>query len=171
MICHAIVVKNWFPKKNKVTILHEQFGKINLFVTELEQASKLCNGSLIFCDIQKKESSYQCHFIDVYFIPFDSQVYDLYFVHDILKICLNFAPWHIMMPDILSLILDIYKDLESVSSEQKKIYVLKLFLFLGIFPEDRLLYQIVMQGYRLNVENIDQVLHKALRHCWMSDQI
>lgn len=171
LISHAIVLKNWFPKKNKVTILHEQFGKINLFITEKHEASKLCNGSLIFCDIKKKESSYQCDFLDVYFIPFNPNTYDLYFVHDILKICLNFAPWQIMMQDIFTLILEIYQNLESVTSEQKKIHLLKLFLYLGIFPEDRLLYQIVVQGYRVDIDNIDQILYKALHFCWSSDQI
>jgi hypothetical protein len=171
LICNAIVLKNWFPKKNKVTILHEHFGKINFFVNELQDASKLCNGSLIFCDIKKKESSYQCDFIDIYFVPLDPHRYDLYFIHDILKICLNFAPWHIMMSDVVSLIVEIYKNLDSVSEQQKKIYLLKLFLYLGIFPEDIVLYQVVVQGYRSQVQDIDQLLHKGLDHCWMSDQI
>ena len=171
MVCNAIVLKNWFPKKNKVTILHEQFGKINFYVNELQQASRLCNGSLIFCDIQKKESSYQCDFIDVNFAPLDPEKYDLYFVHNILKICLNFTPWQIRMTDVFNVIIDMYKHLDTLSSLEKKICLLKIFLYVGVFPEDRLLYQVVMQGYRLNIENIDQLLYKALEHCWASDQI
>ena len=170
MICQAIVLKNYFPKKNKVTILHEQFGKINFFVNETKDASRLCNGSLIYCDVRKKESSYQCDFIDAYFVPFEQDRYDLYFIHDLLKICLNFAPWQISMSDIFNLILEIYNKLESLSCEQKKVYLLKIFLYLGIFPEDKLLYQIVMQGYRLNITNIDELLYKGLHHCWASNQ-
>ena len=85
LICHAIVLKNYFPKKNKVTILHEQYGKINFFVHEASQASRLCNGSLIYCDVQKKDTTYQCYFIDAYFIPLDQDRYDLYFIHDLLS--------------------------------------------------------------------------------------
>ena len=149
--------------------MHEQFGKINFFVNETKDASRLCNGSLIYCDVQKKDASYQCDFIDAYFVPFDQDRYDLYFVHDLLKICLNFAPWQIAMADVFDLIVEIYQQLESVSPEQKKIYLLKIFLYLGIFPENKLLYQVVMQGYRLNIENIDKLLYNALDYCWKSE--
>ena len=170
MICHAIVLKNYFPKKNKVTILHEQFGKVNFFVNETKDASRLCNGSLIYCDVQKKDASYQCDFIDAYFVPFDQDRYDLYFVHDLLKICLNFAPWQIPMSDVFDAITQIYGQLESISTLDKKICLLKIFLFLGIFPEDKLLYQIVMQGYRTNIANIDETLNKALDNCFSSQE-
>lgn len=170
LIYHAIVLKNHFPKKNKVTILHEQYGKINLFVSETQESSRLCNGSLIFCDVIKKESSYRSEFIDAYFIPFDQDRYDLYFIHDLLKVCLNFAPWQIMIADVFDLLLEIYGQLDVISVEQKKIYLLKIFLYLGIFPEDKRLYQIVMQNYRLDIQDMDQLLCNALSHCWNSNQ-
>lgn len=170
MICHAIVLKNYFPKKNKVTLLHEQFGKINLFISEKQEASRLCNGSLIFCNITKRESSYTCDFIDAYFIPFDQDRYDLYFIHDLLKICLNFAPWQSVTTDVFDLFLEIYKQLDLLSVEQKKICLLKMFLYLGVFPEDKQLYQVVMQSYRLNNQDLNQILHKGLDYCWNSNQ-
>lgn len=170
MICNAIVLKNWFPKKNKVTVFHQQFGKINFYVNETQQASRLCNGSIIFCDIKKKESSYQCDVVDIYFIPLNQEQYDIYFIHDILKICFNFAPWHMAMSDVFGLIIEIYETLEDLSEQQKKIYLLKLFLYIGIFPEDKMLYQIVMQKNRSDIQNLDQILYNGLNYCWASDQ-
>lgn len=172
MIGHAIVLKNYFPKKNKVTILHEQFGKIHFFIDEKHQAARLCNGSLMYCDVVKKQSSssYQCDFVDSYFIPFDDSVYDLYFIHDMLKICLQFMPDHMVMVDVFDLVMDIYNHLDGLQACQKKIYLLKLFLYLGIFPENKKLYQSVMQNNELHNHDSDELLQKALQYCWDSDE-
>ncbi|MDP3788707.1 MAG: hypothetical protein Q8Q60_05335 [Candidatus Chromulinivorax sp.] len=171
MIGHAIVLKNYFPKKNKITILHEQFGKINLFIDEKHQAARLCNGSLMYCDIVKKQSSsvYQCDFIDAYFIPFHDSAYDLYFIHDVLKICLQFMPDQMSMSDVFTLITDMYNHLEELQACHKKIYLLKLFLYLGIFPENKKLYQFVMQDKYLHNHDSDELLLQGLRYCWSSE--
>ncbi|MBV8660678.1 MAG: hypothetical protein JO129_00855 [Candidatus Dependentiae bacterium] len=172
MIGHAIVLKNYFPKKNKVTILHEKFGKINFFVDEKQQAARLCNGSLIYCDVVKKQTSstYQCDFIDAYFIPFNNEVHDLYFIHDILKICLKFMPDQMGMTDVFDLVTDIYQELEELQACQKKIYLLKLFLYLGIFPENKKLYQCVMQDKQLHSHDSDALLQQGLKYCWDNDE-
>lgn len=167
----AIVLKNYFPKKNKITIVHERFGKINFFVDEKQQAARLCNGSLIYCDVIKKQASYQCDFIDPYFVPFQHTGTDLYFIHDILKICLKFMPDETMMVDVFDVVLKIYQQLETLQAHHKKVYLLRLFLFLGIFPEDKKLYQLVMQDiFLLNVDH-DAALQKGLQYCWQSDQL
>ena len=171
MIGHAVVLKNYFIKKNKVTILHEQFGKISFFIHEKEQAARLCNGSLIYCHVIKKKSLYQCEFVDAYFIPFYNDAYDVYFVHDILKICLEFLPDHLMVTDVFDLILDIYNNIDHVKSCQKKIYLLKLFLYIGIFPENQKLYHHVMQDVQLHNHDSDELLQQGLRYCWNSDVI
>ncbi len=171
MIAHAIVLKNYFPKKNKVTIFHEKFGKISFFINEKQQAARLCNGSLMYCNVVKKQtsSSYQCDFIDPYFIPFNDSLYDLYFVHDILKICLQFMPGHIGMIDVFDIVIDIYNHLEGLQGCQKKIYLLKLFLYLGIFPENKKLYQSVMQDKEYHNHDNDELLQEGLQYCWNSD--
>jgi len=164
LIDHAIVLKNYFPKKNKVTILHERFGKIDFYIDEKHSAARLCNGSLMYCQIIKKQSMYQCDFIDAYYIPSK----DLYFIHDILKICLNFMPTQIMMDDVFDIILEIYQNLESLEDCQKKIVLLKLFLYLGVFPENKKLYQHVMQNNLLHNHDSDILLQQALSYCWNS---
>ncbi len=167
---HAIVLKNYFPKKNKVTILHEQFGKINFYIDEKHQAARLCTGSLIYCDVIKKQTSgYQCDFVDAYFIPFDDHVYDLYFVHELLKICLQFMPDQTQITDVFDLMCKIYKNLAGLDRCKKNIYLLQLFLFLGIFPENKKLYQIVMQDDSLHNHDTDQLLEKSLNFCWNND--
>lgn len=165
MIDHAIILKNYFPKKNKVTILHERFGKINFYIDEKHPAARLCNGSLMYCQIIKKQSMYQCDFIDAYYIPSE----DLYFIHDILKICLNFMPTQVMMVDVFDIILEIYQDLEFLQDCQKKIFLLKIFLYLGVFPENKKLYQCVMQSNSLHNHDSDSLLRQALSYCWSTE--
>lgn len=165
LIDHAIVLKNYFPKKNKITILHERFGKISLYIDEKHPAVRLCNGSLMYCQVIKKRSAYQCDFVDAYYIPTD----DLYFVHDFLKICLRCMPDQIAMTDVFDLIIDIYKKFHLLKSCEKKIFLLRTFLFLGIFPENKKLYQCVMQDMSLHNHDSDVILDKALTYCWAID--
>lgn len=162
LIDHAIVLKNYFPKKNKVTILHERFGKINFYIHEKHRAALLCNGALMYCQIIKKQSTYECDFIDPYYIPEEH----LYFVHDVLKICLNFMPSQVMMIDVFNIIIEIYQNLAFLEDCQKKIALLKLFLYLGIFPENKKLYQCVMQDDLLHNHDSDVLLKEALSYCW-----
>lgn len=170
MIGHAVVLKNYFPQKNKVTILHERFGKITIFIHEKHPARMLCNGSLMYCDVIKKQATYHCDFVDPYFIPYHHTMHDLYFIHDILKICLQFMPDQVdSASDIFTIITDIYQHLESLESCHKKIYLLKLFLYLGIFPENKKLYQHVMQSNTLHTHDSDALLQQGLRYCWDSD--
>lgn len=172
MIGHAIVLKNYFPKKNKVTILHERFGKINFFIDEKHEAARLCNGSLMYCEVVKKQgsSSYQCNFVDTYFVPFQSHTDDLYFIHDILKICLEFMPDKMAMKDVFDLVVSMYQQLHDLQDFQKKIYLLRLFLYLGIFPEDKKLYHYVMQNNLLQTYDNDVLLQQGLKYCWNSGE-
>lgn len=169
LIAHAIVLKNYFPHKNKVIILHEQLGKISLFFDDKHQAARLCNGALMYCQVTTKQNGrYACDFIDTYFIPFHDAGYDLYFVHDLLKICLECMPDQNKVTEVFDLMIEIYQNLADLDACHKKIYLLKLFLFLDIFPEDKKIYQLVMQDFKLHDHNVDQVLQKALQYCWNS---
>lgn len=170
MAHHAIVLKNYFPKKNKVTIFHQTFGKINFFIDEKHDAAKLCNGALIFCEVIKKRSTYQFLAIDPYFVPFqDDDLYDLYFIHDILKICLQFMPDQLAMNEVFYLVMSMYEQLALFHGCKQHMFLLKLFLCLGIFPENKTLYQQVMQGSHVHSDENEALLQQGLRYCWNSD--
>jgi dihydroneopterin aldolase len=62
-----------------------------------------------------------------------------------------------------------YNHLEGLQACQKKIYLLKLFLYLGVFPENKKLYQSVMQDKQLHNHDNDALLQQGLRYCWDSD--
>ena len=62
-----------------------------------------------------------------------------------------------------------YQHLNDLQECQKKVYLLKLFLYLGIFPEDKKLYQYVMQDKNLHKHDSDVLLQEALNYCWKSD--
>jgi len=164
----AIVIKNYFPLKNRVKILHEQFGLISFFVHEKSAGALLCNGSLIYCNILKKKESYHCDFVDPYFVPFDSNLCDFYFIQDVLRICLEFLPKETMVHEIFYLILEMYQSLESLTDIEKKSYQLKLFLCMGIFPHDVKLYKAVMLEQKNGNKDLECMFTKALAFCWQS---
>ena len=78
-------------------------------------------------------------------------------------------PSQTSMTDVFDVIIEMYKNLAGLQSCQKKIYLLKLFLFLDVFPENKKLYQSVMQDSSLHNHDIDQLLQQSLKYCWNSE--
>ncbi len=166
MIAQAFVIKNYFPARQTIAIFHQQFGKIHFFIQHKDQASLLCNGSLIYCDIVKKNTIYQCLYVDPYFVPAGISLEHLYFVHDILKICKNYIPQEIMLPDVFDLIVYIYSQIHHFDNFTKKQYLLRLFLYVGVFPDNPSLYHYVMQEKLFFSQEIDLLFEKSLQYCW-----
>ena len=166
MIAQAFVIKNYFPVRQSVMIFHQQFGKIHFFIQQKDQAALLCNGSLIYCDVVKKNKSYQCLYVDPYFVPSSISIEHLYFIHDILKICYFFIPQEMMLSDVFNLIFTTYKQIHDLDDFTQKQYLLRLFLYLGIFPDNIRLYQVVMQEKIIFSQEVDQLFKKSLEYCW-----
>lgn len=169
MIHHAVVLKNYVPEKNKLVLLHEQFGKITIYITQKDSAMRLCNGTILYCSVDKKNNKYQLHFIDPYFVVYHDNQHDLYFLHQILKICLDCMPSENKMGDVFDLVLEIYKNLAHLKTCHKKIYILRLFLYLDIFPESSQLYQAVMQSAQLHEHKDDILLDKGIAYCFKTE--
>lgn len=165
----AIVLKNSFPKKNKLILLHESLGKISIFFDEKHSAARLCNGSLVYCSVLKKQSSFRCEQIEAYFIPMTFTLSDLSFMHDILKICLQFLPEQTSIPDLFELIVAMYSNLEHLPVCLQNIYLLRIFLYVGIFPENKKLYQSIVQQYELHNHDSDIMLQQGVQYCWKQD--
>ena len=165
-VSHAFVLKNFFPQKHKVVVFHDLYGKITCFSSPKNQVARLCNGSFIRCMVSKKNNHYQLDVVDIDFVLFDCNKYDIYFVHDVLKICYNILPFHAATPELFGLLEEVYKNLSIISSQQKKVYLLQIFLLLGIFPEDPQIYMIVTQNNKPLSDLQDEKIDKALLFCW-----
>jgi hypothetical protein len=71
--------------------------------------------------------------------------------------------------DIFPLLIKVYEKLDLLEPCQRKIYLLRLFLFVGIFPENKQVYQLVMQDSTLHVHDTDAILEQSLQFCWQHE--
>ena len=74
-----------------------------------------------------------------------------------------------MVHEIFYLILEIYQQVESLTELEKKSYLLKLFLAVGIFPHDMQLYQALMIDSKKSDQELDSIFTQALVFCWQSE--
>lgn len=161
----AIVLKNFFPHKHKIVLFHQKLGKISCYVSAKHQASLLTHGTLISLHVSMQKNYYQLHDIDIVFSPYESTSYDIYFVHDMLKICLKILPYHVPASELFDLLCNIYKQFDDISPIQKKFYILQIFFAVELFPENEKLYFLVIKQRQLTDQD-----HKLLQHglyaCW-----
>ena len=78
-------------------------------------------------------------------------------------------PDQTQMTDVFDMMLTIYQELADLQVCYQKIYLLRLFLYLGIFPENKKLYQLVMQQKYLHNHDTDLLLQQGLQYCWTTD--
>lgn len=161
----AFVLKNFFPHQHKIILLHETLGKISCYVSQKHKAVLLAHGALISLRVQIQKNYYRLEDIDIVLSPYELVSYDLYFVHDILKICLKILPYHVQVTELFHLLCDIYRNLNNLTALQKKFYILQIFFAVELFPDNEKLYFLMMKQRKITEQD-----HKLLQHglyvCW-----
>lgn len=171
---YGIVLKNSFPQKYSLDLLDNKSGRIIGISKAIEYISV---GSLIMYTIDKKKQNplflYQ---IELQEVPFPLAREDIFFLHHVLEICYYFIP-------IGSDAIVIYNQLQLLYASGdwiknvllKKIFLVKLFAFLGIYPEEKKIkkpffHHIIMssfvslleQNFSEHEEEINEWLHECL---------
>jgi len=155
------IVLNRLDKGSGFLLLHQVFGKIRCFLP-YKKTNNLCIGSLISCELVKKKSYYVFDHVDTDFVPLLSEDHDIYFIHNLLKICIE-VPFEVRVDDVFSHMITIYKEMHLFTDKDKNRSLLKLFFFLSIFPESIQLYNMVMSR---SVLYDDRIAQKGLELCW-----
>ncbi len=145
MLQYAFVIKNFSPISCKVTILHSKYGKISCIYAKNDQARLLTTGSLIVCDIEYIRNRYTFLYLDIVYSPITQDIESLEFIHQIMLICLKMIPDNIQVEEIFNFLIDVYKKNNTLTVENKKLILLRLFFLSETFEQNIQLYKIVMQ--------------------------
>lgn len=155
------VVLNRLERGAGFILLHQTFGKIRCF-SQYNKISNLCVGSLISCEVKRKKSYYVFDYVETDFVPLLSEKHDIFFIHNLLKICLE-VPFEVVVDDVFYHLISVYKKMHNFSLKEKNMSLLQLFFLLSIFPEDIHLYNMVINRSDLYDERIG---NKGLELCW-----
>lgn len=168
----GIFLKRYIPKKNKVSVLDYNLGRIDCFVF----SDAISVGSLASYTLQPSGNGYFLNAINVQYMPFSLAYSDLLFLHHILEVCHYSLPIGACVEGIFDLFVFLYTNHMSLNTAFKKqLFLFKLLSILGLAVEDGALCSVcfhvlhAMPIDRLNEEFIqldcEKKLARWLRNC------
>jgi len=153
----GIVLKKYFPLKKTISILDKDIGKIQC----IPKKKCLPNGSIVSYLITKRKNRYLIENIEILYVPFNTAIDDIFFFHHILEICYYFIPQGAQNAEAFSLIHYLYYFGYRIKYIiDKKLFLFKLFIFLGLYPEGEKFQTPIF--HKLAIESIDTLLDKKL---------
>lgn len=157
----AIVLKNYFPQKYSLSLLMNKGGKITGVSNDIEHISR---GSLIEFTIERsKKNPLFIYHIELHDAPLILAQEDILFLHHLLELCYNFIPVGseaLAAYELLKLIYIPHEWMQKTIC--KKIYLFKLFVGLGIYPEDKRVRKASLQS--LATSSFMNIIDKNIPH-------
>ena len=148
----GIIVKSFIPQKQKLCVLDETLGKIMC----VPNRDHLSNGLQISYYAQEKNNIHFLHNIEIIDAAFSLAQEDILFYHHVLELCYYFVPLGSYAPALFDLLLYLYASPKNFfSTVTKKIILFKIFVALGIHPEDSRFQMPWL--HRLASESIDNI--------------
>ncbi len=154
----GIVLKTFFPHKQKVIVLDKQRGKIVC----IPDRNDIQPGSLISYQLSNQQRLPFVRNINLIELPLLLAREDILFVHHVLEVCYYFIRSDDPSPEIFDLLLKLYhSEIMLCDKVNKKIFLFTLFWKLGIYPESKKFDSIYFRNLamkfidRLDFEYID----------------
>lgn len=153
----AIILKTFLHKSSKITLFDKELGKIQAVYS----GADIYAGALLEYVAIDKGHIFFLKEVELINAPLAVAREDILFVHHILELVFVVAPDHQRLPDVYELLQWIYETQWSYHSIIiKKLFVLKLFVLLGIYSEN--FVRRAPQLYQLLAEPIDIIATQAL---------
>ncbi|MBI2352929.1 hypothetical protein HYV11_01635 [Candidatus Dependentiae bacterium] len=162
----AIVLKNYVSGHQKVIILHKTLGKIVCEYAKNGQAVRLCTGSLLYCDIEKRKNSFQLKYFDVFFVPTHCFLVDIVFFHEMIKLCLKVVPNCGIVPELFEFLWNIFFRFDQLADSGRYLVLLRLFLMFDLLPENIVIYHCALQDPFCAVKTEEKQLAEYVKICW-----
>lgn len=132
----GIVLRSYVPYKNKLLLLDQQYGMIEVIFFQKSDALRITHGMLVRYTLHKQTRNYRCD--DVAFIacPHKWVSDDIFFLHHVLELAAFFLSYNQIMQEVFQLFSLLYKPLVYDDIERfKKCFLCKFFVLIGICPD------------------------------------
>ncbi len=175
----GFVLKRFLPNKNKISILTQTLGKIEIILRPTERTSQLWPGMLLafYPLVQNKQWStgnkiFFAQNLEIMMFPYYNNVLSMEWIHQLLEICYYFSPLHNPANEIFRHLYNSFnievlkKHFNNELFIIKKIYIIKLLELLGFYPKKDLiiylsLYQELCSMY---IDYLDKDKAKLLKN-------
>ena len=170
----GIILKMQVPSLKKGILFDRDLGKIE--ITAAGNIERLSAGCTILYYYTSKKHLYYLEMMEIIQAPFELARENIYFLHHILELCYFFLPFEVSNCEVFSLLELLLQNSEQVKYAWfKKIFLLRLFTFLGMYPESQLLQdksiKRLLAGSFLQEDTVlDIHTHQALMR-WFADCI
>ena len=152
----GIVLKSYYPQRQKLVVLDKKEGKFQCVPHRVD----IPNGAIIAYTKVKKQI-YLINNIEILDVPFALALNDISFLHAILEIAYYFVPSQCPNHGIFDLLLYLYSFPDRIKyTLDKKLFLFKLFISLGIYPEGEKFQ--TPHLYTIASESIDTIINKKL---------
>ncbi len=157
---HCFVLKRFLPNKNKLSVLTENFGKIEIITRPNHKIIELWPSMLLSFNKNSRITDSKIFIaekVEIIMTTLFDNTINIEWAHNILEICYYFIPLNHPEPKIFEFIynsfnLNIIKNYFPESMNIiKKIYTLKLLTLIGFYPEKNLTSLLVLYS---NITNL-----------------
>lgn len=128
----AVVLSTFDGFHQRVVLLDKTLGKVVCFIPD----KRLSVGTLIEYQLVQKRRYCTAHMINIIRMPFALAQTDILFLHHVLELCNHFLQEGMPAQNVFELVLFLYEKSDFlIGSFSKKLYISKLFVLFGIYPE------------------------------------
>jgi hypothetical protein len=160
MIYQGIVLRSYFPEKQKVSVLDIQLGRINGIPQDTKMGMRLPHGSLIAYTVKQVSVNFILYDIDLIDLPLGWEFTNFLFFHQLLELCFYFLPLHAQAQEVFYLIKELYGSQDIINTPlAKKLFLYRFFSVLGIYPVDARSYSAVF--FNLISHSIDSKVDES----------
>ena len=127
----GIVVKRYFPQKQKIVLFDDEWGKI----TCVPPHDRISLGTLLSYETQVRNGVMFIYDVELIAMPFDGLEIDILFVHHVLEVCYYFIPIGSAEFQIYPFLINIMRSFDDISSVRiQKGLICKILAHLGVYP-------------------------------------
>lgn len=153
----GIVLKRFFPQKQKISVLSKNHGKINLITPFSKNGNKLWPGTLIeFLPNKRFDTVTNAENLEIIDMPFENNAHNIYWQHFILELCYFFLPLNDSSPkvfDCLNFSLNYFSKINNHLRNNKLIkrfIIMYLFFLFGLYHDEKM--DEIFLKYNLNIK-------------------
>ncbi len=154
----GIILKKYFPQKRKLVMLDKELGKIECIPT----SEDLCCGILLYYHLQQQPNGVLfMKDVERIGLPLFLAQHDLLFFHHVLELCYYYVVSHTDSTELFRLLSFLYQPEDMMLSyKDKRLFLVKFFMLLGFYPEDKKFQR--SSFYHIGLTSIDILVKQDL---------